>query len=127
MIPASLIFSSAFLSLLLTVFWKYGLFGLSQTEIIVTKMYRFSRLAGISKNNYQTIEEYALLLSARYPVIKTDIYKITNAHMMEKYSGRSYSLVDLDPSWTIVRSHIMKDFIKRIFQWTQKNDSIKSN
>ena len=90
-------------------------------------MYRLARLAGISKNNYQTIEEYALLLSARYPIIKPEIYKITNAHKMEKYSGQSTSLVDLQTPWDIIKSHILKDFIKRIFQRTQKNDTIKSN
>ncbi|MDC0035153.1 transglutaminase-like domain-containing protein [Chloroflexi bacterium] len=127
LIPVSLFSSSLVLFLLMTVFWKYGLSGLSPTERITTKMYRLARLAGISKNNYQTMDEYALLLSSRYPTIKTDIYKITNTNMMEKYSAQSSYLIDLETPWTTIRSHILKDFIKRIFQWTQKNDNIKSN
>jgi len=99
----------------------------SSSGSLVSGVTGMARLAGISKNNYQTIEEYALLLSTRYPIIKPEIYKITNAHKMEKYSGQSTSLVDLQTPWDIIKSHILKDFIKRIFQWTQKNDTIKSN
>ena len=90
-------------------------------------MCRFGKLAGISKTNYQTIEEYSLLLATRYPLIKTDIYKITNAHMIEKYSGKPHDLIDLEAPWAIIKSYILKDFIKRIFRWTQKNDTDKSN
>ena len=127
LIPASFIFSSTLLLLFITGFWQYGLSGLSKTERVTTKLYRLARLAGISKNNYQTIEEYALLLSTRYPMIKTAIYKITDAHKMEKYSDQSTSLIDLETPWAIIKSHILKDFMKGIFQWTQKNDKIKSN
>ena len=127
LIPVSLFFSSAVILLFITVFWKYGLSGLSPTERITTKMYRLAILAGISKNNYQTIEEYSLILSTKYPIIKTDIYRITNAHMKEKYSSQSPSLIDLEIPWAIIKSHILRDFFKRIFQWTQKNEYNKSN
>ena len=63
LIPVSLFFSSAIVLLLITAFWKYGLSGLSPIEKMTTKMYRLAILAGISKNNYQTIQEYSLLLS----------------------------------------------------------------
>lgn len=127
LIPVSLIFLSGVTLLLITAFWKYGLAGLSPTERITTKMCRFGKLAGISKTNYQTVEEYSLLLATRYPLIKTDIYKITNAHMIEKYSGKPHDLIDLEAPWAIIKSYILKDFIKRIFRWTQKNDTDKSN
>jgi len=127
LIPVSLIFLSGVTLLLITAFWKYGLAGLSPTERIATKMCRFGKLAGISKTNYQTVEEYSLLLATRYPLIKTDIYKITNAHMIEKYSGKSHDLIDVEAPWAIIKSYILKDFIKRIFRWTQKNDTDKSN
>ncbi|MEC9366303.1 MAG: transglutaminase-like domain-containing protein, partial [Chloroflexota bacterium] len=127
LIPLSLIFLSAVVLLFITTFWKYGLTGLSPTERITTKMYRLGKLAGISKNNYQTIEEYSLLLSTKYPIISSDIYKITNAYTIEKYSSHAPNYSDLESAWANIKSYVVKDLVMRIFQWTQKNGTYKSN
>ena len=127
LIPFTLIFLLFLTLMFITMFWRYGLSGLSPTERVTIKIYRLARLTGLSKHNYQTMEEYSLVLSERYPTIKTDIRRITTAYMEEKYSALPHSATNLETSWAIIKTQILKDFLNRIFKWAQKNDTTRSN
>jgi hypothetical protein len=123
LLPLSIIFSTVILSSILITFWRYGLSGLSQAEKATIKMYRIGALAGASKNKYQTIGEFSLKLSTRYPRIRTEIYTIAYALMKEKYSTQSPYSENLDTCWKTIRNYLWREIAGRFFKWAQKNEN----
>ena len=123
LVPLSIIFSIAILSLGLITLWRYGLSGLSQAEKLTIKMYRIGTLAGTSKNRYQTIGEFSSKLSTRYPNIHTEIHTIAYAFMKEKYSTQYSYSENLDICWKTIRNYLWREILGRSFKWAQKNET----